>query len=176
MKRYLAYTGFIPILILFVVFFAALAGCSGADDKGAHKGPVDAFEFKPFSTVSFDGDTIDIESMRGEVVVINFWASWCGPCKIEAKALEKIYKKYKDKGVRFVGIAIDDTETNARGFIERYKVTYPNAFDSDNSLAAQYEIFAIPTTYVLDREGWNTFTHRGAITGKELEGAVKRVL
>ncbi len=175
MKRHLVNIKSFPILILFVVLFAALAGCSKADNKGA-KGLVEADEFKPFTTVSFDGETIDTESMRGEVVVINFWASWCGPCKVEARALEAIYKKYKDEGVNFVGIAIDDTLEGARGFIERYKITYPNAFDTDNRLAAQYEIFAVPTTYVLDREGWNTFTHRGAITKRQLEKAIKRVL
>lgn len=176
MKRHLENIKLFPILILVVIFFITLPACGGTKENEAKKGPVEALEFKPFSIVSFDGETIDTASMRGEVVVINFWASWCGPCKVEAKELEGVYKKYKDEGVRFVGIAVDDNETSARGFIERYKITYPNAIDADNRLAAQYEIFAIPTTYVLDKEGWLTFTHRGAITRGRLEGAIKNVL
>ena len=176
MKRYLSNIKIFPTLVLFVVIFVVVVGCGSTDDSVAGKGPSDGEEFKPFSIISFDGLTIDVEEFQGSVVVVNFWASWCGPCKMEARDLESIYRKYKGEGVYFVGIAIDDTESAARGFLKRYGITYPNAFDSDNRLATEYEIFAVPTTYVLDREGWNTFTHRGAISRSQLEGAIKRVL
>lgn len=172
MKRDLVNIKFFSLLI----FFAVLFGCSASDDSVTKVREVEALEFKPFTIASFDGETIDLAGMKGEVVVVNFWASWCGPCKMEAKDLEKVYKKYKGKGVQFVGIAVDDTDKNARAFIERYNVTYPNAIDEDNSLSAEHEIFAVPTTYVLDREGWNTFTHRGAISRSRLENAIKRAL
>ncbi|MEE9542658.1 MAG: TlpA disulfide reductase family protein [Thermodesulfobacteriota bacterium] len=172
MKRYFVNIKFLSLLIL----FAVLLGCTASDDSEANSREIEAEEFRPFTIASFEGKAIDTAKMRGEVIVVNFWASWCGPCKMEAKDLEAIYIKYRSKGVSFVGVAIDDTLENARGFIERYQVTYPNAFDSDNRLAAEYEIFAVPTTYVIDREGWNTFTHRGAISRSQLENAIKRVL
>jgi cytochrome c biogenesis protein CcmG/thiol:disulfide interchange protein DsbE len=152
----------------------SITSCGEADNK-VQMAKAAGEEFKPFSITSFDGNIIDTATMRGEVVVINFWASWCGPCKMEARDLEKVYRKYKGKGVRFVGIAVDDTLENARGFIARYGVTYPNAFDFENRLAAGYSIFAIPTTYVLDKEGLSTFTHRGAISKGRLIDAIERV-
>lgn len=176
MKRYLVNAGFFPTLILFIVFSLSIAGCSGADDNAINVRPVEADEFAPFIVTSFDGKEIDIGSMRGHVVVINFWASWCGPCKTEAKDIEKVYRRYKGKGVKFIGIAVDDTVDNARDFIELHEITYPNAFDVNDQLASEYEVFVVPTTYVLDREGWLTYTHKGAISRGRLENAIDRVL
>jgi thiol-disulfide isomerase/thioredoxin len=175
MKKHRSNTRFLPLFILVCLFSAVLASCSKDDSGAGDKGPVEAEVFKPFTIYSFEGEPINTESMIGDVVVINFWASWCGPCKMEAADIESVYKKYKKKDVRFVGIAVDDTDVNARKFIERYKLTYPNALDEYNRLAAEYQIFAVPTTFVLDRGGWNSFTHRGAISKKQLERAIKRV-
>lgn len=171
MKRYFA--NFSSYVIFVVLISLSISAC--AENEGEMEG-ADQEGFLPFKITSFSGSVIDSSKLRGSVVVINFWASWCGPCKMEAEDLEAVYKKYKDKGVSFVGIAIDDTEKNARDFIEHYKVTYPNALDSDNKLAIMYKMFIIPTTYVLDKKGKRVFMHRGPISKRRLEGVIKKVL
>ena len=92
------------------------------------------------------------------------------------KELEAVYAAYKTKGVSFVGIAVDDTEAGARGFLKQYGVTYPNAIDSDNSLASRYRIFAIPTTFVLDKAGLIRFKRQGAISKAALETEIRKLL
>ena len=171
MKKYLTNPGFFIILVLLMSL--SISACAQSEGEKAGS---DQTEVVSFKTTSFDGSVIDTSKLRGSVVVVNFWASWCGPCKIEAADLEAVYKKYKDKGVSFIGIAIDDTETNARAFIEHYEVTYSNALDIDNKLAIRYEMFIIPTTYVLDKESKRIFTHRGPISRRKLEGVIKSVL
>lgn len=171
MKRSLANFSFYTIFVVLVSLSISACAQSEGEKAGANQA-----EFAPFKITSFDGSIIDSSKLRGSVVVVNFWASWCGPCKLEAKGLEEVYKKYKDKGVSFVGIAVDDTETNARAFISQFNVTYPNAIDSDNALASRYLIFAIPTTYIVDKASLIRFTHKGAITRRDLEKELKKVM
>lgn len=106
-----------------------------------------------FTLTTFSGETYTLEKLRGKIVVVNFWASWCGPCRDEAPALEAVWQKYKDKGVVLLGVAYTDTERDAKAFIAEYKQTYPNGLDIGTRISSDYRIRGVPETFIIDRTG-----------------------
>lgn len=99
------------------------------------------------------GASLASSAFAGAVTVVNFWASWCGPCRAEQAELEKIHKEYRSKGVKFVGVNIRDTNTNARAHVDEFGVTYPSVLNQDSTIAFKYRVLFIPTTFVLDENG-----------------------
>lgn len=106
-----------------------------------------------FTLQTYDGGSFDLREQRGKVVLINFWASWCGPCRSEAAELEAAWQRYKDQGVVFLGIAYTDTERNAQAYLQEFGITYPNGLDYQTKISAQYRITGVPETFIIDREG-----------------------
>ena len=99
------------------------------------------------------GDELSLESLRGKAVVINFWASWCDPCKKETPMLQEAWERYKDDGLVIVGIDYDDFKGDARAFAKRYGVTYPLVHDREKSTVKRYGVIGVPETLFVDREG-----------------------
>jgi cytochrome c biogenesis protein CcmG/thiol:disulfide interchange protein DsbE len=97
--------------------------------------------------------SVDLASLRGKPVVLNFWASWCVPCKGEASMLESAWQRYRKEGVVFVGIDWHDVSGDARTFLARHGVTYPTVLDRSGSIADKYGISAVPETYFVNRQG-----------------------
>lgn len=128
------------------------------------------------------GSKLDLGSLRGKVVVVNFWASWCGPCRTETSALEQVYTQEKDKGVAFVGVvsAGKDSLANAQAFTRTFDVSYPSIFDADNSVVLAFHgalsPAAIPTTIVLDRQGRVAARALDAVDQSRLLGMIEPVL
>jgi cytochrome c biogenesis protein CcmG/thiol:disulfide interchange protein DsbE len=106
-----------------------------------------------FTLTTLQGETITLSDLRGKVVVINFWASWCGPCRVEAPVLERVWQQYKDRGVVLLGVAYTDTESGARAFIAEFNQTYPNGLDLGTRISDQYHITGVPETFVVDQNG-----------------------
>lgn len=111
-----------------------------------------------FSGETEDGSTFSSDSIRGEVAVVNFWYASCGPCRIEAKDLESVWKKHEGDGVKFIGVNIYDAADTAKAFAEEYGITYPSILDADSgdaklAFAKVAPLQAPPTTLVLDRKG-----------------------
>lgn len=91
--------------------------------------------------------------LRGDVVVVNFWASWCTPCREEQAVLESTWKKYESRGVRFIGINVRDAVPNATAFVKEYAVTYPSIVDDTQRIAHAFRVLYPPSTFILDRDG-----------------------
>lgn len=119
----------------------------------------------------FSGEELALSDLQGKVVVLNFWATWCPPCREEMPAFESIYQEYKDRDVVFVGIAVSDLEERARDFVEGVGVTYPIGLDT-SGIAETYRVTAMPTTFFIDREGIITRKLQGQAT----EGALRLFL
>lgn len=173
--------GRISIIAIFVVFFGLiglvgfglgarepLTGASGVARVG--RPAID------FALNLFDGGTLSLSGLRGKPVVVNFWASWCPPCREEAATLEKTWRAYKDKGVVFVGVDIQDTEAAARAYIEEFHVTYPNGPDRDGKITIDYGVSGIPITFFINREGQIVNRWVGAITEPLLVAQVEALL
>lgn len=106
-----------------------------------------------FTLTTFDGEQIRIADLRGQVVLLNFWASWCVTCELEAKELEQVYQMYKDREVVFLGVDYVDTEPEALAYLEKYGITYPNGPDLGTHISQAFRIRGVPETYIVNPEG-----------------------
>jgi cytochrome c biogenesis protein CcmG/thiol:disulfide interchange protein DsbE len=106
-----------------------------------------------FSAKRIDGGTINLASLRGKPVVLNFWASWCVPCKGEAAQLEQAWQQYRKQGVVFLGVDYHDVTSDARTFLEHHGVTYPTVSDGSGMIGDRYGLTGVPETYFVNRQG-----------------------
>ena len=139
-----------------LVVFAALAVvfvslAYGLTAKGP--GPLQEGPAPDFTLQLFDGSQLSLSDLRGQVVVLNFWASWCPPCRDEAPILEATWQRYREQGVTIVGVDHQDTEAPALAFIEEFGITYPNGPDPRSRIAKAYGIQGVPETFVITHEG-----------------------
>ena len=122
---------------------------------------------------AFDGSSdFRLADYRGKVVVINFWASWCPPCREEAPVLERTWRAYRDQDVIFLGLDIWDTERDARAYMREFDITYPNAIDERGSTAVEYGVTGIPETYFITPDGRISRKVIGAISQSLLEQSI----
>jgi len=113
------------------------------------------------------GKQLGLDELRGQVVLINFWASWCGPCRTEMPRLDALYRKYKAAGVTLVGINVEPDSGDARNYLKSTPVTFPILFDTDSKVSKLYEVAGMPSTVILDRKGTVRYIHRGYKPGEE---------
>ena len=134
-----------------------------------------------FEARRFDGGTLRLNELRGKGVVMNFWASWCVPCREEARDLEATYQKYRARQIVFVGVDIQqDTWEDARGFLKEFGITYPAIRDEDGKIALKYQMYGLPTTFFIDKDGVLRGKYVGPFLGpeglRELERRIAAVL
>ena len=114
---------------------------------------VDAEQAPDFHLALQDDSRIVLSDLRGKVVLLDFWASWCAPCRQEAPALEQTYKDYAGSDVEFVGVNIWDLPDNAATYVEQFGISYPNGVDEDGEIAIDYGVQGIPEKFFIDRDG-----------------------
>lgn len=129
-----------------------------------------------FTITTLQGDTITLSQLHGKVVLINFWASWCGPCRDEAVALQSLWTKYKDKGVVIMGVAYTDTEKGARAFIQEFGQTYPNGMDLGTRISEEYHIQGVPESFLIDQEGNVAQFFYAAVTESKVSALLDNLL
>mgnify|MGYP001189077504 CR=1 FL=1 len=142
------------VITAFVVLLGFL-GILGWGLKNAQQGPVKVGQPVPaFNLTTFDGQVVSTTDLKGKVIVVNFWASWCKPCEQEAAELEEAWQSYRETDqVYFFGVDYVDTETQAKKYIEKFNITYPNGPDLRTSISQLFRITGVPETYVIDKNG-----------------------
>jgi peroxiredoxin len=120
-----------------------------------------------FALKSSSGENLRLSEYRGNVVMINFWATWCGPCRQEMPLLDELYTRYERVGFSLLGVNIDDDPRRAMQMIEELGVSFPVLFDSRKEVSKLYEVEAMPATVLVDREGNVRFVHHGYKPGYE---------
>ncbi len=116
-------------------------------------GPVNRGIAPDFTLTNFEGETITLSELRGQVVIINFWASWCPPCRDEAPYLEQTWRKYKDQDVVFIGVDYVDTDAEALAYIAEFDITYFNGPDLGTKISQAYNIQGVPETFFVAKNG-----------------------
>jgi cytochrome c biogenesis protein CcmG, thiol:disulfide interchange protein DsbE len=131
-----------------------------------------------FTLERLDGEgDLAIESLRGKAIVLNFWASWCGPCRDEMPLLQEGSERWKDKNVVFVGVDVKDFRRDARAFLDRFGVTYANVYDGKGSTVGRYGATRYPETFFVDAKGKVRWRIAGAIEeASELDEGIERAL
>jgi peroxiredoxin len=120
-----------------------------------------------FTLRTLDGQKLRLGEQRGRVVLVNFWATWCGPCRQEMPHLNKLYEKYKSSGFVLLGVNVDDDTRQAAGVADKLGVKFPVLPDADKRVSKQYDLSAMPSTVLIDRDGKVRYLHRGYQSGYE---------
>jgi peroxiredoxin len=120
-----------------------------------------------FTLRTMEGPNLRLQEQRGRVVLVNFWATWCGPCRQELPQLNKLYDKYRGSGFVLLGVNIDDDARTATELATKLGVRFPVLLDTDKKVSRQYDMSAMPATLMIDRDGRVRYIHRGYRDGVE---------
>jgi cytochrome c biogenesis protein CcmG/thiol:disulfide interchange protein DsbE len=129
-----------------------------------------------FTLPQLDGGPVTLSKLRGQVVVINFWASWCAECKVEQAALDQAWQQFQDAGVVVIGVNFEDSATAARSYVRTADVTYPVVEDSASRTALAYGLHGIPETFVVNQAGRIVNRVIGPVGGASLAGEINSML
>lgn len=122
-----------------------------------------------FTLKSNQGSNMRLEDQRGNVVMMNFWASWCGPCRQEMPLMDAIFKKYEKFGFTILAVNVDEDSADADRFLDDVPVSFPVLYDNESRISEMYNVDAMPTTIMIDRDGNKRFLHRGYKAGYEMD-------
>lgn len=140
------------LISLFTIFLAT--GLSNRTSVTGRSGEQLIGEKSPeFLAAAIDGDSVSLSNYLGSPIVLNFWASWCPPCRDETPHFEKMWRLYRQKGVVLLGINVQDTVADADRYIKEFDVTFTNAIDKDGKIMVDYGVTGLPVTFFINREG-----------------------
>jgi len=116
--------------------------------------PKQRLESVDFELQDLSGETRSLSDFRGKVVFLNFWATWCGPCRFEMPSMERLYQRFKDAGLEIVAVNLQEDRSSVKRFVDEYDLSFPILLDTTGRVGATYGARSIPTTYIVDREGF----------------------
>lgn len=169
-RRSKSWTGLAFVVVL------ALLGLLAWGLKRAQAGPIQEGMAPDFSITGFDGRQAMLSELRGQVVIVNFWASWCPPCREEAAYLEQTWRKYKDQGVVFIGVDYVDTEKEALAYIDEFDISYINGPDIGTRISQAYNIQGVPETFFVAKNGELRGVHIGPMKAPQLDDKIEELL
>ncbi len=145
-------------LLALVVFVA----CSGERQRPR---ALVGDEAPAYAAVDMNGDSVTLASLRGKVVLLNVWATWCAPCREEIPFLQTLYEKHRGDGLEIIGVSVDarGQEESIKGFVNDFKMTYPVWRDPDERVQSLYLALGVPASYIIDREGVLRWRHLGIV-------------
>ena len=156
-----------------VILVGLLAfGFFSSDDGGRPQAGEPAPDF---GLALLDGSEISKADLRGQVLVLNFWASWCVACRQEAPALQQTWEMYRDEGVVFLGVTYKDAKGASLAFIDEFGITYANGIDESGRMSRVYGVVAVPETFIIDREGNIAAVYIGEVQSDELVAQLERL-
>lgn len=162
------------LVLLVVVAIAAIVGVALVRQQQSQP---TAGMAPDFTLNTFDGQTLRLSELRGQIVIINFWASWCGPCRAEAPALESVWQAYRDDGVVVLGVAYADLDADSLAFMDEFGITYPNGPDIGTIISDNlYHIQGVPETFIIDQQGQVDQFIYAAVDERLLRQAIDRLL
>jgi len=148
--------------------FAVIAALVGALTFAAQTQAVEVNTPAPdFTLETLSGPNLRLQEYRGDVVLINFWASWCGPCRQEMPILDRLHQRYQEAGFAVLGVNVEGKRKAAEKVTNKSKVTFPVLIDAGQKVSETYDLEAMPTTVVVDRNGQIRYIHRGYKPGDE---------
>lgn len=157
----------------------AVACGGGGNDDGPARVEV-GLPVPAYRTVSLSGDSVSLADQRGEVVLLNVWATWCHPCRDEIPELRTIHKKYEQRGLHLVGVTVDaeGAEENIREFMKEFEMTYPVWLDPAERISTQFLVVGVPATFLIDRRGVLRWRKTGPVQPNDttLTAAIERAL
>jgi cytochrome c biogenesis protein CcmG/thiol:disulfide interchange protein DsbE len=139
-----------------------LAGCGA---EAVQRAPEVGALAPEYGALALAGDSASLEELRGEVVLLNVWATWCAPCREEIPALQQLHEKHADQGLRVVGVSVDThgEEENVRQFAQSFGVTYPIWLDPEERVTSTFRTLGVPSSFLIDREGKIVWKHLGPV-------------
>ena len=171
---------FAIIALVFVIGLLALLGWGLVNTTRTR--PIAGNPSPDFQVQYYDGyewqgrDASSLADFKGQVVVLNFWASWCVECRIEADLLQQASQAYENQGVVFLGVAYVDVEPKSREYLTDYNITYPNAPDLRSLVSKAFEITGVPETFIIDQTGEIAYVHIGPIDAPTLYGEINQLV
>ena len=149
MIKYANNTVIIFFLMISIIFFISCEEKNINKNTNQARPPAKNFQLKELA----NDEKLSLSDLKGKPVVLNFWATWCGPCKEEMPLFERTWNEFKDKGLVLLGINVMDDKGNAKRFIESFGITYTNLYDSSGEVSHSYGVIALPATFFIDKEG-----------------------
>ncbi|MBI3693769.1 MAG: TlpA family protein disulfide reductase [Acidobacteria bacterium] len=154
------------------------SACSSYKPAAAAKAGNNHLKAAPsFSLPDANGNTVKLTDFKGKVVILDFWATWCGPCKIEIPWFIEFQRKYKDQGFTVIGVSMDEGGwQTVRPFVEEFKMNYPVLIGNDDTAQSFGGVDVLPTTFIIDKQGRIVATHMGLTSKNEFEKAIQSLL
>lgn len=150
------------------IVWSRIPAAAGSADDGAAVLPRQGYRAPDWTLETMDGDTITLSALQGQAVVINFWATWCPPCRAEMPAIEAVYAAYRDQGLQVLAVNMQEGADDVAAFVAEQDLHFPVLLDAGGQVARSYRVTSIPTTFFIDRSG----VIREVIAGGPLSEAV----